>query len=202
MEANRIYGSAWPPCWTGSPVWIVGGGASAQRFDFSRIARNHRILAVNDSVHRFSSAQLRDPRTVACCSIDNAWVRRHRLLLAEFPGEKYVAVPLETWPDCAGIPGVTYLRRTHATGLSDDPAYLCGTNSGYAAINLAYLKGAQDIHLIGFDMDPLGNDIYRWWAPLFRDMLPQLDRRGVRVCNHNRHSAIDAFPKVGPTSNQ
>jgi hypothetical protein len=118
-------------------------------------------------------------------------------LSEEFTGEKYLAVPLETWPECGGVPGAVYLRRSHEAGLSNDPGALCtGGNSGYAAINLAYLKGAETIHLVGYDMDPKMDDKYRQWIPRFRTMLPQLRRKDVTVLNHNKNSFIDAFPFV------
>ena len=127
--------------------------------------------------------------------------RRRRPLLESFDGERYFALPLETLPDCGGITGATYLRRwTSERTRSDDwSSWTPAGNSGYSAINLAYLKGAREINLVGFDMDlnTRGKtDLFVSWIPRFRTMLPQLTARGVRVWNHNPNSAIDAFPKV------
>lgn len=149
------------------------------------------MLALNDA--------LADSFTIAdvAFSLDSYWVRRHRNLLESFPREKYVALPLETFPECGGISGVQYLQWGHCDGLSEDPAILnTGCNTGYAAINLAYLKQASVIHLVGYDMQPSDNERFEWWAPLFRNMLPQLAARNVAVLNHNLKSYIDAFPRV------
>jgi hypothetical protein len=175
-------------------TWIIGGGPSAGSFDLESL-RGKNILAVNDSIDRLLS--LVPPELPPVFSLDNRWIRRRLDFLASYSGEKYLAVPLDTWPDCGGIPDATYLRWSHADGLSEDPEVVCtGCNSGYAAVNLAYLKGAQEIHLVGYDMDPKDNDAYEYWASLFHTMLPKLNARGVRVTNHNPRSFVTAFPKA------
>ena len=149
-------------------VWVVGGGPSSKLFDPARLT-GKVVLLVNDALSLFSSAQMRLFRAAVAVSVDNDWIRRRRPLLKSFDGEKYFALPLETWPDCGGITGAVYLQRGPARELSDDPAFLnTGGNSGYSAINLAYLKGAREIHLIGFDMnlDTRGKtDLYEQWIP-------------------------------------
>lgn len=183
------YGTIGPPWW--DEVWIVASGPSVRQFDLSRL-RFKQVLAVNDALFQVPPSQ-----QLAVATIDPDWTRRHRDFLAAHQGEKYCAVPLETWPDCYGIPGMTYLQQSHCDGLSDDPQFLCtGGNSGYAALNVAYLKRAKTIHLVGFDMDPSQDDKFRQWAPRFDTMLPQLRRRGVVVTNHNPRSFVDAFPRV------
>ncbi len=189
----------WPP-----EVWIVGGGPSGLAFDLGRL-EGKQVLSVNSSLFklRLSLAARRyvrplDSPAPAVFSLDHVWARGHRGFLADYPGERYLAVPLETWPDVGGIPGVAYLRRSPALGLSEDPGVIhAGCNSGYGALNLAVLMGAKDVHLVGFDMDPSQNENFVHWAPLFRTMLPQLGRLGVTVTNHNRYSFVDAFAREG-----
>jgi hypothetical protein len=193
-EINSNYSTVSPPWW--DEVWIVAGGASSAAFDYSQLGKT--VLAVNDGIYRVSSARpdlLRSGLSaVALFSLDNGWVHSHRHFLSEFPGEKFVALPLETWPECAGIDGVQYLQWGFQSGLSEDPGVLnTGGNSGYAAINLAYLKRASRIHLIGYDMDPSHDEKYEQWIPRFRTMRTQLEARGVTVINHNPHSFVDAF---------
>ncbi len=183
-----------PPAW-GGEAWIVGGGPSAQVFDLRRLD-GKRVLAVNDAVFTFSLGRC-EPSAVSVFSLDHVWVRRHCDWLAAFEGEKHLAVPLETWPDVGGIEGAVYLRRSSAAGLSLDPGVInAGCNSGYGAIGLCFLKGAKEIHLVGYDMDPKDNENFVYWAPLFRTMLPQLKASGISVFNHSRNSFIDAFLKV------
>lgn len=187
MAPQNNYGVVSPPIWP--ECWVVAGGDSARHFDFSR-ARG-AVLVVNDAIFLVALQGL----ATAVFSVDSNWVRRRRVFLDSFAGEKYLAVPLETFPECGGVRGAAYLRWSHQAGLSDDPGAVCtGGNSGYAAINLAYLKGARVIHLAGFDMED-ADDRFRQWIPRFRTMLPQLSARGVTVINHNPRSAIDAFPR-------
>jgi len=198
-DIQRLYGCVRPPVW--SKVAVVGGGPSNQIFfDHSdSLCEELHVLVLNDAVYRIPE---RYHKSVSFFTLDSRWVRRNREFLNSFAGEKYVALPLDTFPECAGIKGVTYLQWAHFGGLSDDPAFVCtGGNSGYAAINLAYLKGAQQIQLFGYDMHPDDHVLYEQWSPRFRSMIPQLKKRGVTVINRNPDSYIDAFPKF-PTGGE
>lgn len=188
MEALATYGTV-SPIWRGEEVWVVASGPSASKFDLGRL-RGKRVIAVNDACFMVSSAS---SLAVAAFSLDNDWVRGHRDFLTASRWLKYVALPLETWPDCAGIPGVTYLRWGYEAGVSDDPAVVnTGGNSGYGALNLAWLMGARYIHLVGYDMDG-AEEKYRQWVPRFAAAAAQLRVRGVTVVNHNPRSAITVF---------
>jgi len=170
-------------------VWVVGNGPSASRVT---IPDGACVLAINDALLRY---MMSSAHRTAFFTLDKDWVRRNRLLLSMFKGEKHVALPLKTWPDCADISGVTYYAWSHAEALSDDPQVIAtGQNSGYGALNLAYLKGARIVHLVGYDMDPAHNPNYKFWAPFFSHALPQLEARGVKVINHNPDSFVHAFP--------
>lgn len=176
-------------------VWIIGNGPSGKDFD-PTLWRPGRVLALNEVAFRFHEAGIFG---FSLFSLDGNWVRRRREFLDKFSGEKYLCLPLDTFSDCADITGVEYLNRSSADGLSDDPETLnTGCNSGYAAINLAYLRGATKIHLIGYDMDPSDphSDQYKFWAPMFQTMVPQLTTRNITVLNHNPKSFINAFCKV------
>lgn len=174
-----------------SEVWIAGGGPSAAR-TLPNVPDGASVLALNDAV--FHVASLRRFR-VAFFTLDKDWTRKHKDWLATFLGEKHVALPLVTFPDCANIPGVRYYGWSHAEELSDDPDVIAtGQNSGYGAINLCYLMGAKTIHLMGYDMDPEHDRNYKYWAPFFRHALPQIAAKHIKVWNHNPGSFVDAFP--------
>jgi len=191
LETRRCYGSVSSPFW--GEVCIVGGGLSVEDVPISFLRRQPRLLFVNDSALRLSSLA----PDAAVFSLDHNWVRRNRGFLLEFPGEKFVALPLETWPECAAIPGVTYLQWSLAEGLSADPTTICtGGNSGYGALNLAFLKGCRKIYLLGYDMDPAQDDKFFYWIPRFRRAAEQLRERKVEVWNLNPDSHLDAFPKA------
>lgn len=173
----------------------MAGGPSAAQFDFSRL-NGKQVVLVNEA-YRLATVRLLRAATTALFSVDPDWVQGHRALFDALPGEHHIAVPLDGWPQVAGIENVKYIDRSDEAGLSEDPGRLCtGGNSGYAAINLAYLKRAREIHLVGFDMDPRTHEKFRYWLPKFHDMLPQLAAAGCTVLNHNPNSSITAFERM------
>ena len=191
MGTRPIYSTVSFPYWP--EVWIVAGGPSARRFDFGKL-KNKRVLCVNESILSLLGANLAFAPSVF--SLDHHWVYRRRDFLAGHQGEKFVSLPLETWPECDGIPRVTYLRHSTEQGLSDNPGVIHGLESGYGAINLAYLKRAREIHLVGYDMDPAENEKWGWWLPRYGRVAVDLAARGVKVVNHNLLSHVEAFEKA------
>jgi hypothetical protein len=182
---------AWQSC------CIVGSGPSLIGFDFERF-RQRTVLAVNDAALYVAWA-------AAIFTCDHRWLRSRIGTICRLPGEKFVAIP-ECHEDLQHYSCLTYLRRSHIQGLSEDPGRVAvGGCSGYGALNLAMLKGARLIELYGFDLTPgrafqseHTEDISRYqsWAREFRFTLPILRKRGISVLNMSRDSAIEVFPKV------
>lgn len=115
-------------------------------------------------------------------------------------------------PGFDGHPQVNALRLTGQDGMEDDPSCLRhGSNSGYAAINLAVHLGAKRILLLGYDMR-LENGRSNWhdelrpfaspslyeqsMLPHFATLVEPLGKLGVEVVNCTPGSALDAFPKA------
>ena len=90
-----------------------------------------------------------------------------------------------------------------------------GSNSGYQAINLAYLLGATKIVLIGYDMQRDGDQVHffgnhpyhkqgggptnalmRDWCLKFEQLAYDLHREGVEVINATRKTALTAFDRL------
>jgi hypothetical protein len=88
-----------------------------------------------------------------------------------------------------------------------------GNNSGYQAINLAYLFGATKIILLGFDMkveagkihffgnhpyhkpgQGPNNDVMARWCGNFVKLAQDLVNEGVEVINATRSTALKTFP--------
>jgi hypothetical protein len=113
------------------------------------------------------------------------------------------------------IPGAVYLRRRpweEAGAWSSDPWLVVnGANSGYAGLNVALLKRAREVYLLGFDMVPpptakasrhwhngypwtsiYASGIFERWARYFDEGARQLPA-GVRVLNANPASAVRGF---------
>lgn len=109
--------------------------------------------------------------------------------------------------------GMHWVEGVDDVGLSQSPKRIfTGGNSGFQAINLAFLWGAVRIILLGYDMHrghdgrrhwhhdhprELGNlgDLVQWRAR-FVPMAASLQRLGVQVINASRSTALDAFPKM------
>lgn len=107
--------------------------------------------------------------------------------------------------------GLHLIAGSSSPGLGKDGTIHFGANSGYQAINLAYLFGAVRIVLLGFDMQRTGGKTH-WHGdhpgPLNRDCpvrsfaknFPALARdlagEGVEVVNATRETALECFPKI------
>ena len=84
-----------------------------------------------------------------------------------------------------------------------------GNNSGFQAINLAYIHGHRRALLLGYDYHNLGNhwfgkhphqlnktpDMTKWIRHM-RNAAPLMFKANYEVINCNPDSAIDAFPKM------
>lgn len=113
-------------------------------------------------------------------------------------------------------PGVRWVQGWNERSLSDDPARICwGRNSGYQAINIALLKGARRIVLLGFDMKfapdgkkhwfgdhptelhPKGGGDPQRWVGAFDDVARGLEKfPGATVVNATRDTALTQFPRM------
>jgi hypothetical protein len=109
-------------------------------------------------------------------------------------------------------PGINHVVMRSGEGLGKDNEINGGGNSGYQAINLAYLFGAREIILLGFDMKrgpsgekhwfgdhPCGmnsSSPYDRWLKNFNCLAIDLTREGVRVINCTADSALTCFDRM------
>lgn len=203
--------------WSDRPVYVVGGGPSlAPHVDALKWRHEFYVLGVN------RAAELLGPTNVdATFSLDRMFIDRYHDRLYEWANpedpyhEVYLAVAAGWDESHALVPGATYLERRAMAGLSEDPAAVAnGLNSGYGALNLATLKGAREIYLLGFDFNEPAptepthwHDGYDWgnrsavkywsrWAARFDAAAADCERLGVKVWNANPTSLVRAFPFV------
>ena len=105
-----------------------------------------------------------------------------------------------------------YIQGESSRGLGRDRIHF-GGNSGYQAMNLAYLFGVKKIVLLGFDMQMtdgkqhyFGNHPYHpkpnqgprtpqfmSWRPHFEHIARDLKKEGVQVVNATRKTALTCF---------
>lgn len=202
-------------------VVIVGRGPSLAGFDFQQLAalpESVIVICVNQSIEQSPRADVwftLDPNTPL-----------QKLMRVQRPGTRYfAAVPNDFGRETAkrpshrhGLPeNVTYLRRIDGPGpersqdgLSHSKDAINSGNSGFGALQLAYLMGAKKIVLLGFDgadtarktgghFDSSKKSAYLGHLPqLFNSTAMALDAEGVEVRNSNPESKITCFPRSTP----
>ncbi len=126
-----------------------------------------------------------------------------------FPGEKWTN---NNGTDASLVHkfGLQCIESEFEPGLGREKLRL-GENSGYQAVNLAYLMGAEKIILLGFDMQRSdGKDHwhgrhvsglnrsspYKNFARNFIALAADLEVEGIKVLNATRQTALDCFEKV------
>jgi len=158
-----------PKLWTGSTVYIIGGGPSLKDFNWDLI-KDKRVIGCNDAYRLGNWVDV-------CFFGDWGWWEKHKGDLVyekvawekgthSFPGlATYAGLKVS----CATHPikdrSIRRLRRDLLHGICMKPDSVCWNNStGGSAINLAAKFGAKKIVLLGFDMK-LSKDGKSNWHP-------------------------------------
>jgi len=196
-----------PPYWTDKPVAIVGNGPSLKGFDLERLRGDFHVLAVKGAIFNIPWADagfgLDIPRYVE-------W--RNMLHTVQFP-VYWAAVKAKFLGEGPHPPCLRILRRIDINQVSSDPTAICsGGSSGYGAINLAWLKRARRMLLLGFDyngevghhdlrayLQVRSQDATSWysWAKNFKTMKRDLDLvGGAFIVNACLTSRIAVFPRL------
>lgn len=179
-------------------TFVIGGGPSLKGFDFNKLD-GYKIGANKAAI---------EAQCDCLVSMDSAYETRLRSEVEAFPGEVILA---HVRPEGVSnrIPGAIYVKSVRNAGLSNDPSVVYGHNSGYAALNVAYLKGAKRIALLGFDMKmgdtkhfhsgyswSKGAGNYKSWTRFFDHAAKILSAKGVEVINYigPEGSALTQFP--------
>lgn len=200
-----------PAHWPGETVFIVGGGPSLENFDLTGLA-GRRVIAVNNAFKLLPEADI-------IFFADTRWWRWYG---AEIPLDyKGRIVSVCKMADKFRDPRILRMGRDYRFDvrtknpnpvfLSDDPTALSGPDSGYMAINLAYLFGATRIVLLGFDMGfsdgkahwhedhqvPTPESNYsKLFLPTYPALIEALQARGVEVmrCTPSKLDCVPEFP--------
>lgn len=185
-----------PREWAGERCYVLCGGASlvAQRTVVPIL--KGRIIAIKQSV------RLRPDADVMFIAGEHAW-ENCRDVFPAFRGSYIVA----RGKSDARFPDTTRrIGRSDADVLSDDPTKVCGRDSGTSAINLAYLFGAREIVLLGYDMTgghwcaahPMPyppQEHFRRHLEVLPPIASALNAKGVRVVNCSPVSAVTVFER-------
>jgi hypothetical protein len=126
-------------------VICVASGPSLsaeQGFRISSIGPEWKVIVINTTWQRVPMADL-----LYACD-DHWWKHSHPAVASAFHGECWTA---SRW--AAHRYGLNFVQAYDEPGLSRQPGIIhSGGNSGYQAVNLAYLFGARKIILVGYDM--------------------------------------------------
>jgi hypothetical protein len=188
------------PIWEGETIYIVGGGPSLLNFNWNSLA-GKKTIAINKAILSLPSANV----LYWTDSIVYGWYKSE---IDKFKGLKITIRDNPSYPN-----DVKILKKGEKYGLGEDGSTLShGNNSGYAAINLAYLLGAKKIVLLGYDMKnngvqghyhdgypvPLtGDSVYKeQFIPGFVILANLLKEKGVEVYNASIESSITVWPKI------
>ena len=107
--------------------------------------------------------------------------------------------------------GLHHMPGTNQGLFHTEPPMCYGKNSGFQAINLAYLHGYRDIWLLGYDMGHEPNtpkhffgehpqkinriSQYPAWIEHFRKAAPIMAENGLKVTNMSRKTALECFER-------
>jgi len=151
--------------WGGRRCWVVGGGPSLKDFDMS-ILKGELVIGINRAF------EVCDP-TILLAMDERFWGWVTTGKLGENTLTKYNAYDgVKCWAyfptnshlvpsdECFFLKNNPTLKPFH-TNLADGLRW--GSNTGYAAINLAFALGANPIYILGFDMTPTQDKKKVWW---------------------------------------
>lgn len=201
--------------WPGATVVCVGGGPSfsveqCERIQDWRMSGGCKVIVVNNAYERCVWAD-------AHYFADHRWYRWHKdkPLFAQFRGERY---SIENANSEIPDERIKVLKNLSVVGgtmgrLSTDPTglYTGSGNGGYQAIELAVLKGAVCVVLIGYDLKPnaegahhwhdeypvaMDGGIYRFWREEYGRMAPTAREMGIEILNASADTALEHFPRV------
>ena len=193
--------------WRGQRCFIIGGGPSLKRFDFERL-RGERVIAINKAFldAPFADVMFAMDRPLLDLIVAGKLGENYRQAFEAFTGVKL-------WLDLSGYNyplGVYAVPSAGEIGWTKSLRHglFHGQNSGYGALNLAMILGANPIYLLGYDMTtgPAGEKHYHDGYPTganpdalsvflkaFRAGAAILPAGGPRIVNLNPKSALRCF---------
>lgn len=190
-----------PRDWDGSPAVVIASGPSLTQDDVDFCRGRARVVAVND-------CWWLAPWADALYAADFYWWQHHGGV-PDFAGEKWCGDR-----EAHRVYGIPLANTTRMpAGYSFDPETLgrLGGNSGGQAVNLAILRGADPVVMLGFDMQATGGRKHWFgdhpgrlnrrqhfgeWVAAMDGGYRTLVARGIRVINASRETALKAYPRM------
>jgi hypothetical protein len=182
-------------------VCVVASGPSLTKEDCELLRDSGwKIIAVNNSWELVPFADV----VFAC---DTPWWNVHiQKVRSEFSGELWTSAKR-----ALEIHRINFVRSEDNPGLGKGYIH-SGANSGYRAINLAYLFGAKTIYLLGFDCKPDADgkahffgqhgkglsqkQNFSKWKEKFPRLAKDLEKEKIAVYNLTRDTALNCFKQM------
>ena len=186
---------------------IVAASGPSLTGEVAEMCRGERVVAVNDAYRLLPQADV----LYAC---DAAWWDFHRGGPMGWVGERWSSHSLSPKNDKRSIAdglGLKVIEGRDWPAFSRDPTYIhYGSNSGFQAVNLAILFGADPIVLVGFDMREIAGQPHFFgrhkaplrdhaqfgvWCAKFAKAAEKLEP-APRIINATPGSALTCFPMM------
>ena len=193
--------------WTGATVAVLASGESltVEQCEMVKAWRSdtHRAIAINTTFRLAPWADL----LYAC---DGKWWECvdpvTKTKYAEEAAQHFTKDSMWTQDKrAAEVYGLRYIKSERKSGLSRAKGIIHqGANSGFQAINLAYLAGARKFILLGFDCkgnhwhgshpSPINTGMpHNHWKKEFQILSADLEKEGIEVVNCSPGTALKAF---------
>lgn len=189
---------------TGTNVFIVGGGFSLKSFDFGTL-EGQNVIALN-SVYKYVD------ETAVLYWADASWGQSEEDKLLKHPSKYRFSSRLNAdsliLDNKTGIGGCHWLKKTGDYGYDTNVNHVRGNNSGANAINFAVNLGAYRVILLGFDMGYTGSKSYfhehhavstaaatypELFIPSIESMAKEMKHLPVKIINCNTYSKLKCF---------
>lgn len=190
------------------PVVIAATGPSLTAEVAAKVRRARwpdekcRVIAVNDAYRLLPYADI----LYAC---DASWWTIHGPdVKSSFHGERWSTLQPKATDKVAAEYELNLVAGEHGSLFSSDPGLIrYGSNSGFQALNLALLKGATRVVLVGYDMRVIGKQRHFFGdhpkglsnATIYTNFIPHFVRAAkdckVPIVNATPGSALPCWPK-------
>lgn len=186
--------------WEGRDVYILGGGPSLVKFDWSSLI-DRAVIGCNSAF--FLGADICN----ICVFGDLKWWETFKWDLQSYKGLVVTNVRQLRDSDCSWL--FTMLRKPKGLG---HKSLGWNSNTGASAINLALILGAKRVYLLGFDMKLGASSKVNWHDKQIQKCFPEVYDRfkigfenvacelnekfpGCEIINLTEDSNLNAFPK-------
>lgn len=191
--------------WEGKTVAIIASGPSVRLHDVEMLRGRVPCIVVNDASYLAPWADL-------LYAADFAWWEYHSFA-KHFKGEKWTQHQgWQAYLDVANIHNIKIIKSKNEKSLSLNPELIhTGFNSGFQALNLAVLKGAKSILLLGIDCTNVNNKThwfgdhpgklnrrspYDLFKQAFFEAAQDLKANNIKVYRCSEESTLTCFPTI------